>query len=197
LPKALWLGNYAISIAHGFTDLAWERNTIDARGGRSSLMVLAGNHWNVCLAENHLLGGGEAMRLSAGATECPGRWGWSRTPVFDLTVERNLCEDSRQGVGISDSDEAHSKTTAGRTYLTGVLKNNTIRWSEAFLHSFRATSQLPSAEPLSIHGGSLSEANARQVQLRLEGNRLETPLGVSTVSTVRGQNATADDRPKR
>ena len=118
--RRFWPGNYAISIAHGFTDLAWERNTIDARDGRSALMVLAGNHWNVRLTENHLLGGAEAMRISgAGATECPGPWGWSRTPMFDLTVGHNLCEDSYDGIHISGNDDTSAKTTGDRTYIAG------------------------------------------------------------------------------
>jgi hypothetical protein len=203
LPEALWGGGYAISIAHGFTDLAWERNTIDARRGGSSLMVLAGNHWNLRLAENRLLGGGEALRICPCATERPGLWGWSRSPMFDLMVDHNLCEDSRQGVAIIVGDETYAKTTGGRTYLAGALEDNTIRWSAAFLRSFRATARASSSKPLAIHLGASSDAGAREVQpllqantartqqrtpsgqsareveLRLRGNRLEAPPGVS------------------
>jgi hypothetical protein len=177
LPEALRPGNYAISVAHGLTDLAWERNTIDARGGRSSLMVLAGNHWNARLEGNHLLGGAEGLRIcGAGATEHPGLWGWSRTPMFDLMADENLCEDSRVSIQISGNDDAYAKTTGVRAYIAGAVKDNTIRWSDAFLRSFGAPVQPSSSGPLSVNINTLSNA----AQLRLHGNRLETQAGIST-----------------
>jgi hypothetical protein len=144
-------------------------------------MVLAGNHWNVRLAGNHLFGGAEALRIcGAGATECPGPWGWSRNPMFDLMVDHNLCEDSLDGVHVSGNDDAYAKTTGDRAYIAGVLKDNTIRWSDDFLRSFRASAQPPSSGPLSINFSTLSNAS----QLRLRGNRLEAPPGFATVSNI-------------
>ncbi len=194
LPEALWLGDYTISIAHGFTDLAWERNTIDARGGRSALIVLAGNHWNTRLAENHLLGGGEAMRLGAEATERPGPWGWSHTPMFDLMLARNLCEDSRSGIGINVCGDNPAKTIAGRTYLTGVLQDNIIRWSEPFVAPFRSSAQGQSTQPRSYAIGSSSGPDARQMRLRLMGNKLEAPPGFGTGGAVSAKNAIVEGR---
>jgi hypothetical protein len=122
-------GDYAISIAHGYVDTVIERNRIDVRGGPSAVIVLAGNHWGLRLAKNHLLGGGEAMRIQSTPTENPFIWGWSHTPFLGMAIENNLCEDSRRGISIDVYSDRHNKTTAGRTYMTGEVRNNTVRGS--------------------------------------------------------------------
>lgn len=119
-------GHYAISIAHGYVDTSIERNCIDVRGGPSAIVVLAGNHWNLRLANNHLLGGGETMRIQSTPTENPFIWGWSHTPFLDLLCEGNVCEDSRRGIAIDVYSDRHNKTSAGRTYMTGTIRNNTL-----------------------------------------------------------------------
>jgi hypothetical protein len=96
--------------------------------------------------------------------------------MFDLMAEHNLCEDCGVGIQISGNDDAYAKTTGARTYIAGVVKENTIRWSDAFLRSFRASTRPSSSGPLSVNISSLSNA----VQLRLQGNRTEAPTGSST-----------------
>jgi hypothetical protein len=46
-----------------------------------------------------------------------------------MLIENNLCEDSRRGVSIDVYSDRHNKTTAGRTYMTGEVRNNTVRGS--------------------------------------------------------------------
>lgn len=197
LPRDLWDGNFAMSIAKGFCDGRWERNVIDARAGGSALFVLAGNHWNQRVTGNHLQGGNEAMRIAADATECPGPWGWSRTPLFDLVLDHNLCEDARGGIGLNVSGDPHAKSTAGRTYLTADLRNNTIGWSRSFLAACRAsTSVRPAAAPLPIHLGSTSGPDELQMRVRLAGNVLSSPPGAPSQPPVIAQHATVEPQAR-
>jgi hypothetical protein len=192
LPRELWKGDVAISIGQGFSDGIWERNVIDARDGGSALFVLAGNHWNQRVANNHLIGGNEGMRIAADATECPGMWGWSRTPLFDLTLDHNLCEDSRRGIGLNVSGDVHAKTIGGRTYLTADVRDNTIRWSSGFLEACRSgAGKRPAGDPLPIHLGLTSEPDPLQMRVHAEGNVLQTPANTKAGSPVIVKNATA------
>jgi hypothetical protein len=159
---------------------------VDAQGGRSSLIVLAGNHWKTRIVENHLLGGGEAMRIGADATECPGPWGWSRTPMFDLLVASNLCEEARSGFGINVSGDSHAKTIAGRTYLTGFLQDNTVRWSKEFLESMGSVA---ASHPRAYLIGASSGPDAQQMRLRLSGNKLAAPPGFEGGQPISATNA--------
>jgi len=122
LPK----GDYAISIAHGFIDDVIADNHIDVRGGKSAVVVLAGNHWGLELKNNHLLGGGDSLLVQSTPTEDPFIWGWSHTPFLGFTCEGNACEDSRRGVSIDVESNQHSKTTEGRTYMSGRFANNRV-----------------------------------------------------------------------
>src|SRR5262249_30639242 len=67
----------AVSLFHGYISEVFEGNRIDIRGGkRSDSFVLAGNHYAVRVADNHLLGGSLAWRMMACPTELPVIWGW-------------------------------------------------------------------------------------------------------------------------
>jgi hypothetical protein len=185
LPHELWSGDFVISVAKGFCDGVWERNRIDALGGCSALFVLAGNHWNQRVADNHLIGGNEGMRIAADATECPGPWGWSRTPLFDLVLDHNLCEDARRGIGLNVNGDIHARPVAGRTYLTAELQNNTVRWSRDFLNACHTPSPgRPATDPLPIHLGSTSGPDPSQMRVGVMANVLEVPRGTPAQPAV-------------
>jgi hypothetical protein len=174
MAEPLPAGDYAISIAHGFLDNVIERNRIDVRGGKSAVVVLAGNHWNLRLCDNHLLGGGESLRLQATPTENPFLWGWSHNPFLGLISQGNIHEDSRRGVVLDVYSDRHSKTTRGRTYLSGSYRDNILRWS--------ATGAAPAGtEPAAIRIGVHSGDDCQQIKLSVEGNRAEgqEPAGAS------------------
>ena len=157
-------GDYAISVAHGFVDGLIERNQIDVRGGASAVVVLAGNHWNLRLLHNRLMGGGDSLLVQSTPTEAPFIWGWSHTPFLDLRWEGNMHEGSRRGVSVDVYSDRHNKTTAGRTYLTGVCRDNIIQGDEIPPSPARA-------ELEAIRIGSHSADDPRQMSLVVEGNR--------------------------
>src|SRR5262249_36010667 len=83
-----------IALATGFVDEVFEGNTIDARGGRKAAgLVLVGNHFGTVVRRNHLLGGGNAWRITAAPTEVPRIWGWSHAPFLGGVIEDNTIED--------------------------------------------------------------------------------------------------------
>lgn len=194
LPPDLWKGDFAVSIGQGFTDGTWERNLIDARGGGSSLFVLAGSHWNQKVLDNHLLGGKESMRIGSEATECPGMWGWSRTPFFDLLLQRNLCDDSLRGIGLNVSGDVHARTFWGRTYLTARMRQNTIRWSPEFLQMCQSKTPNAAGVPQSIMIGGSSGPDPLQMRVSLNANALEAPPGVEQRPPVTVNRATVEPR---
>lgn len=174
LPADLWKSNFAISIGQGIADGTWKRNFIDARDGGSSLFVLAGSHWNQQVSDNHLIGGKEAMRIGSEATECPGMWGWSRTPMFDLVLDHNLCEDSLCALRLNVSGDEHARTISGRTYLTALLRQNTIRWSPNFSRPFESKARKsPVAAPQPFLVGDRSGPDPVQMRVRIEGNTFD------------------------
>lgn len=97
--------------------------------------VLVGNHFGTRVAGNHVLGCGEAMRLTAAPTESPGAWGWSHAPFFGLELEGNTFEDSLRGVTIAVEHGPPVKSSRGRVYLSGRSRGNTFRSSAGFLKS--------------------------------------------------------------
>ncbi|WP_435016671.1 hypothetical protein TA3x_004244 [Tundrisphaera sp. TA3] len=117
----------AISIATGFTRETVSGNTVDTRGsGQAANLVLAGNHFGVRVAGNHLIGGAESVRLVASATEDPVFWGWSHAPFLGATIEENVLEDAISG-GIGIEHSPHVKSSQGRVYASATLSNNVLR----------------------------------------------------------------------
>ena len=120
-----------VSIATGFVRETFEGNTVDCRGsGIAAGLVLAGNHFGVKVLNNRLLGGGEAIRLLASATEEPVHWGWSHAPFLGGLFEGNLLEDAPGG-GLGVEHAAMIKSNKGRVYMSLTFKGNTLRWSKA------------------------------------------------------------------
>jgi hypothetical protein len=164
MAEPLPAGDYAISVAHGFVDNVIERNRIDVRGGKSAVVVLAGNHWNLRLLNNHLLGGGDSLLVQSTPTENPYIWGWSHTPFLGFLGEGNLHEDSRRGVFLDVYSNRHNKTTSGRTYMTGIYRNNTNLWSSMALAQVKP-------EPDAVRMGVQSGEDPGQLQIKVDGNR--------------------------
>lgn len=132
VDRPLPAGDYDVSVTLGFVETSIEGNTIDCRGSSEGHpVVLTGNHYGTRLIDNALLGGGNAFRLSAYATNAPFHYAWSRTPQFDLTVESNTVTDSALGGLMAVSHGPQHKTNRGRVYLTGSVLGNTFRWTGA------------------------------------------------------------------
>jgi hypothetical protein len=129
-------GDFAVSIAPGFVGERFESNRIDARGGSVAAgFVLVGNHFGTNIVDNHVLGCGEAFRLTAAPTESPGPWGWSHAPFLGVTIERNTIEDSLRGLTLSVELGPPVKSSRGRVYLSATSRGNLVRWTPPFLQA--------------------------------------------------------------
>ena len=190
MAQAMPPGDYAISVAHGFKDALIEGNRIDVRGGNSAVVVLAGNHWNLRLLNNELLGGGESLRLQSTPTEAPHLWGWSHTPFFGALCQGNLHGDSRRGLSIDVHSDKHTKSYRGRTYLSGAFQDNTIR------RQTQTTASLPQALP-PIRIGYSSGEDPAQMRLEVRGNQGITPAGPESEMTVGIRSATINGEAVR
>ena len=185
MADALPAGDYVISVAHGFVDDVIEGNRIDVRGGKSAVAVLAGNHWGLRLLKNQLLGGGDSLLIQSTPTEEPFIWGWSHTPFLGFLCDGNMHEDSARGVSIDVYSNRHNKTTAGRMYLAGIYRNNTVQWNGPP----PVTTNQP---PAVIRIGSHSTDEAVQMKLNLGRNGFRsTPPGEASLNirgaTINGQ----------
>ncbi len=177
LDEPLPEGEYDIHIAHGFTDSAFERNYIDNRNGRSVGVLLAGNHWNFRVADNHLLGGGASILVDCCPTERPGIWGWSHTVMFDVVCEGNLHEDSLGGTEIDVHSDKWAKTATGRTYLTGAYRNNIFKWTPEALAAMQGPRKVE-VPPKALRIGRRSFNVTGQMHLIAENNFIDLPPGV-------------------
>jgi len=165
LPK----GSEILSISPGFIDGVYAGNTVDARNGRGAgCLVLAGNHFGTRVTNNRFVGAGDAFRLVAFPSETPNIWGWSHVPFLGGVVEGNVIEDSERGGSVGVDHGPAVKTNKGRVYMTVSLKNNVVRWSEAFLKSVKET-------PPGITLGVPGSADPGELVVTESGDRLEAP----------------------
>ncbi len=105
----------ALSLASGFVGERFEANTIDGRGGSVAAgFVLVGNHYGTALIRNHILGCGEAIRLTAAPTENPGPWGWSHAARL-----------RRSGSGQHDRRRPAGRDAGRRAWSAGEVKRGT------------------------------------------------------------------------
>ncbi len=127
-------GHYDVSIATGFVEEDYERNTIDMRGSSASAdFVLAGNQYGPRIIGNHMLGGNDSLILSATPTESPNIWGWSHAPLLGAVVEDNTFEDAVRGGTLHvEHNPRYIKSNSDRVYMTAELRNNKVRWSDDF-----------------------------------------------------------------
>lgn len=132
MDQPLPAGDYDISIATGFTNLLFEGNTIDSTGSSTAgNLILVGNHFGPIVRNNHLIGGG-AFKLAACPTERPNIWGWTHCPYVGDIVEGNIFENSG-GAMLGSEYGKPIKSTRGRTYRSGVFRNNIFRYDDAAL----------------------------------------------------------------
>ena len=181
-------GEYDISVAHGFAHSLIEGNRIDVRGGNSAVVVLAGNHWDFRVLNNHLMGGGESLRIQSTPTEDPFIWGWSHTPLLDLVCDGNLQEDSSRGTSLDVYSDRYAKSTRGRTYVTGSYRKNIIRWRNLDLPKAQTNT-----DPIRIGGHSTEES--LQMRLAVEGNRFENLTGRAVRVEMNLQGAMVNGEP--
>ncbi len=190
MAEPLPMGEYAISIAHGFVDGIIEGNRIDVRGGSSAVMVLAGGHWNFKVVNNHLLGGGDSLLVQSTPTENPNIWGWSHTPFMGFLCAGNIHEDSLRGVSIDVHSNRYNKTSAGRTYLSGIYTNNVIHWNAPMAEN-------PKRKTEGIRIGGHSPDDPVQMKLQVADNAFSQQGAPSTNATLSIRNATVNDQPVR
>ncbi|WP_169976648.1 KOW domain-containing RNA-binding protein [Tautonia rosea] len=185
VDRPLPLGDYDVSVTLGFLETVIESNTIDCRGSSEGHpVVLTGNHYGTKLIGNALLGGGNAFRLSAYATNAPFHYAWSHTPQFDLTVESNTVTDSALGGLMAVYHGPQQKTNRGRVYLTGSVLGNTFRWTGAAAPgSARDQVALTVGQVPSFDSGELILKTGSNQALDARGEAVSNPMRIH-VGTV-------------
>jgi hypothetical protein len=164
----------AISIARGFVDEVFARNTIVAREARGAqALVLVGNHFGTIVRDNRIVGAGEAFRTTAVPTEVPMVWGWSHAPYMGGVIEGNTIEDSERGGILGVEHGKGIKSNSGRVYMSVTLRNTTVRWSEDFLARLRRGGT--TAPPTGITIGYVPTLDPGELLVNEEGNRVEAP----------------------
>lgn len=134
LDEPLPSDDAAVSIATGFLGERFESNSIEARRGTVAAgLVLVGNHFGTVVARNHVIGCGEALRLTAAPTEHPGPWGWSHAPAFGVIVEGNTFEEAARGATLAVEYGPPVKSSRGRVYLSATLTGNALKRSPALM----------------------------------------------------------------
>lgn len=190
LESPLPAGDYTVSIAGGFVDQAFRANTIDVRGGSVAAgMVLVGNHYGTQVVGNHILGGGEAIRVASFPSERPVSWGWSHNPFLGGLIAGNAIEDALRGLTITVMHGPSIKSNRGRLYLTADVRDNVVSWSDAFAASVpadRPAGGIAIGDPGSIDPGEL--------RLRLAGNLADVPPGSRAAPLVRVDAGTINGR---
>ncbi len=180
IPK----GTEFISVSRGFVDTRFVDNRVDIRSSSTSAcMVLPGNHFGTIIEKNHLLGGVESLVISAFATETPVHWGWSHAPALGVVVRNNLFEDSEKGATLGVThDPKHIKVNTGRVYMSAVIEDNHVLWSESYLRKHASLADkrpmrgLTLGYPHGRHAGEFTAVAAR--------NTLEAPVGLKFGPTL-------------
>ena len=191
LESPLPAGEPAISIASGFVNCQFVKNRVDSRGSSVAVnMVLVGNHFGTRITDNVLLGGGSGWMLSSFPTEEPVHWGWSHTPFLGAVVERNTLEDGLHAGLISVTHNPNAKSNRGRVYLSLELKDNIVRWSDAF--SRKASNR---EKPVGILIGEEGSLDPGELLLTESGTRSEISAGRQAVAMrVRTARVNGQDR---
>ncbi|MGC8643932.1 MAG: hypothetical protein ACP5XB_29080 [Isosphaeraceae bacterium] len=167
-------GTEIVSISRGFVGETFERNTIDMRRGKKSCgFILAGNHFAVRVAQNHVLGGNLALALAACPSETPVIWGWSHVPVLGAVVEDNTFEDCVAGALFNVEHNQNIKTNKGRTYMSLTLSGNLVRWSEGFLRRLKASGG--AVPPPGLTVGNSPSHDPSELVVKAARNHLDAP----------------------
>jgi hypothetical protein len=184
LEEPLPPGTGRIAISTGFVAETFARNTIDTRGGARAInLVLPGNHFGTRVLDNHLLGAGDAFQIMAYPTEAPGIWGWSHVPFLDGLIAGNTIEDAPGGGIFGVMHSEYTKSSRGRTYMTATVRENTVKWTPAFLAGRRRQSTGDVPPGLTI--GFKPVLDPGELILTTRNNRLDAPAGTTGAATVR------------
>lgn len=178
LDEPLPAGVDLISIATGFVNETFRKNSIDAPGGsRAVALQLTGNHFGTRVLENRFAGAGDACQIFACATESPRFWGWSHVPFLDAQVVGNTFEDSERGASFAVQHGKPIKTNRGRVYLTFRLEGNRVRWTEAFLARHKGQGG-------GITLGSPDSLDPAEMRAEARANRLDAPKGAPPAASL-------------
>jgi hypothetical protein len=174
----------AVSLASGFVEETFRANTIDTRGGSVAVnLVLVGNHFGTRVERNRLLGGGDAFKIAACASEAPVHWGWSHAPMLGLEIADNVVEDSPRGGLVAVEHGPPVKAARGRVYLSGAFRRNVAAWT---------TAPRPPAVAFTI--GDAGSLDPDELVLAVEGTAARVPAG-SPAAILRVPAARLDGRP--
>ena len=184
LDAPLPAGDFAISIATGFVGETFRNNALDLRGSEVAAgFVLVGDHFGTRVEGNWIVGGGEAIRLTAAPSENPVTWGWSHAPALGVVVAGNTIEDAWRGATVTVEHGPAVKSSKGRVYLTASLAGNSFRWTEAYLAA-RARAGL-AGDPPSLTIGDLGSIDPGELVVRSERNQVRGPAGYLPGATMR------------
>jgi hypothetical protein len=181
IPK----GTDVVSISAGFVNEVFEKNRIDNRGGRRSTgFVFVGNHFGTRFADNHILGGDRAFKLTACPTETPVFWGWTHAPFLGAVIRGNILEDCELGSVLGVEHDARSvKSNEGRTYMSANVEDNVVRWSSSFLRRMEAQ-RLQDSQFGGLTIGYTASHDPGELVVRADTNRLESPQGGALVPSL-------------
>ena len=160
--------------SRGFLGETFQGNVIDARGGSGAGgLVLVGNHFGTQVLGNHILGGGQAFKITAAPSEHPDIWGWSHAAV--PRARRSMATSSRIPPAARSLSVEHSaaiKSVAGRVYFSGSLTNNIVAWTPGFLAGRSDLNIMPG-----ILVGDLGSLDPAELRLTTSDNRADVPDG--------------------
>ncbi len=177
-----------VVISSGFVDSEYVNNAIDVTGSSTTRPInLLGNQWDSRVVGNRLIGGDDALFLTAMPTEAPRVWGWSRVPMFDLLVQGNEWVDSLKGGTFDVFHGGVSKSTEGRLYATGSIVDNTIVWTQSFLDSLN-----PSVEPVALTLGHQASLDPTEIHVQAAGNVLVLPADADPSASLMIPSATVN-----
>lgn len=194
LDQPLPRGSDVIAVSPGFVGEVFAGNTILAPEGRAAAgFVLAGNHFGTRLADNRVVGAGDALQLMAYPSESPCLWGWSHAPFLGGRIEGNTFEDSVRGARIGVHHNEYTKTNKGRVYMSVVLKGNTVRWSERFLS--RSNSAHDRNPPTGITLGFERSVDPGEMVVTESDTRLDAPGRAPASTALRVHAAQLNGKP--
>lgn len=186
LPTNVPIG--AVSVSSGMVGLLIADNRIDVRGGsEASPIVLAGAHFNAEVRGNHLLGGAP-VRIESAASERTVHWAWTHTPQYDMRIVSNTIEDSQGGLDAGMVRYAQGKSSQGRTYFDGQVRDNLFAWSPGYFARFN-TSTPPTAMLL----GDPRSIDPLEVRMAVSGNVVKLPPHITSGATIRAVNMIFND----
>ncbi|WP_165243624.1 hypothetical protein [Paludisphaera soli] len=171
-----------VSIVDGLHGLRFANNTVDIRGSSTSYsLILPGNQFGTVVEKNHFLGGAQGLKAEACASEEPVHWGWSHCPAMEMVIRGNTFEDVRESLSLFVAHEPkHIRFNAGRVYMSAIVEENVVRWTEPFLRRIAAsrTAGKPGDRPLvGVVVGEPHSRDPKELRVTAARNTLDAPPG--------------------